>query len=582
MRRSIVVGLGTFALVVTPWFAGVAQAAPTCTWDAATATLTVETEFDAPHLLEVSGTAILFNGSVCDAAATTEAVDTIIATGGDLALDLAGGHFAPGAEAEATGQSEIEFVTSDLWSMSILGTPSPDTFSIGAEGVNLNDDDDVDVTLDGVAIFGGLLSVGGADIITAAGDAIVGAAFPHELIAAGGTGNDLLTGGPGNDALMGGTGADVLIGGTGPDYVEGGADADVLDGGPGADELLGGDGRDQLTFADSPSGVRVSLSTREAHGWGTDYVEGIENVLGSSHPDVLLGSADIPNELQGGPGNDILGGRRGADELSGQAGRDRVTFAGEYDSVRINLASGEAIEFGGARDELSSIEDATGSTENDRLTGSGGANRLSGGRGNDRIRGGAGNDRLEGNGGQDTIQPGPGDDRAAGGIGWGDAIDLAPAPRSATINLATGRASGDGGDDISGFERARGSRFADSIIGNGVWNVLYGLGGDDRISGGGGPDDLFGGLGQDGLSGADGADRLSGGAAHDVLNGRGGNDELFGGDGPDLLHGNGGNDGLNGGPGIDTCYQDAGTGPKTSCEKPSSGGGGGGGGTKKI
>jgi Ca2+-binding RTX toxin-like protein len=133
------------------------------------------------------------------------------------------------------------------------------------------------------------------------------------------TGNDaanVLDGREGADLLNGRGGVDVLLGGDGNDWLGGGAGADVLDG-----------GRDQDTasYADSASGVFVSLATGSGTG-GTaegDTLVNIENVDGSAHGDLLIGD-DNANMLSGGGENDSLKGGGGADHLFGDQGNDRL------------------------------------------------------------------------------------------------------------------------------------------------------------------------------------------------------------------------------------------------------------------
>jgi Ca2+-binding RTX toxin-like protein len=578
MTRRLIV-LPSLALIIAPFMTGTAQAVSSCVWDSGNATLTIASDSEAVETLVVSGTAINYDGAACDGGATTATVDDIVISGtelSELTVDLSGGAFAPGAEVEATGTSEIEFTVSTLATLFISGTTGNDVFALGSNGINLNDDDDVDVTVSDVA-FVSLLGLDGEDTFDAAGDAVVGTGFTGGLFAFGGPGNDSIAGGPTGDGLEGDLGADALDGGGGGDIMGGGEGADSLNGGPGADDLFGGAGHDFADYSDAASGVTVSLAGGASGGAGNDELDGFESVTGSSFADTLIGN-DLPNNLEGLGGNDTLNGRGGFDALYGGIGRDRASFAGSPKKVVVHLGSGDASGWG--QDLLSSLEDATGSSHADFLAGSASANRISAGRGDDRIRGASGPDDLSGQGGKDRIQPGPGGDQAVGGSGR-DTIDLSTATRSVTINLSKGRTAGDGADSIPGFESAVGSRFADSIVGNGKGNTLKGGRGDDKIGGLDGADRLLGAAGQDKLNGGDGPDILQGAAAHDVLNGNSGDDRLSGGDGPDLLYGDAGNDALNGGPGTDTCHQDAGSGPKTSCEKPApppSGGGGGGGG----
>ena len=92
-------------------------------------------------MLKVSGGAIVFGGSPCGAA-TTSNTDTISVSGNagtveTLDIDMSGGAFAPGATPEATGTSDIELVTtlgdaSDL--VVVHGTPGDDTIRLGPPG----------------------------------------------------------------------------------------------------------------------------------------------------------------------------------------------------------------------------------------------------------------------------------------------------------------------------------------------------------------------------------------------------------------------------------------------------------------
>jgi len=88
---------------------------------------------------------------------------------------------------------------------------------------------------------------------------------------------------------------------------------------------------------------------------------------------------------------------------------------------------------------------------------------------------------------------------------------------------------------IVNFEESWELAFASGfdLVGNRFANVLFGGGGDDRISGNGGDDRLFGEYGDDRLSGGTGNDRLLGDDGNDRLNGGAGNDFMEGGRGND-------------------------------------------------
>lgn len=86
-----------------------------------------------------------------------------------------------------------------------------------------------------------------------------------------------------------------------------------------------------------------------------------------------------------------------------------------------------------------------------------------------------------------------------------------------------------------------GSRFNDTLQGNGVGHVINGLSGDDTLLGWG--------VSYDAVTGESAEDPAK--AADEVLNGGQGNDLLFGGAGHDVLHGGAGDDSLVGGSGQD-------------------------------
>jgi serralysin len=92
------------------------------------------------------------------------------------------------------------------------------------------------------------------------------------------------------------------------------------------------------------------------------------------------------------------------------------------------------------------------------------------------------------------------------------------------------------------IEEAKGSRYADRLLGNERGNSLWGGSGNDVLDGN---------AGADRLSGQGGRDSLEGGTGHDRLHGGTGNDTLRGQDGDDVLRGNGGGDLLYGGAGAD-------------------------------
>ncbi|MEO0032519.1 MAG: hypothetical protein RIS94_2277 [Pseudomonadota bacterium] len=151
--------------------------------------------------------------------------------------------------------------------------------------------------------------------------------------ATGGGGGDILLGSEIANVLDGGAGADTLRGNGGDDTLIGGDGNDLLDGGAGADTLVGGDGTDTATYALMKTAVTISLAITgpQVTGAGNDSFAGIENLIGGSGNDLLIGSDDA-NTLDGGAGNDRLLGGEGADVLIGGAGRDLFAGGGGADT----------------------------------------------------------------------------------------------------------------------------------------------------------------------------------------------------------------------------------------------------------
>jgi Ca2+-binding RTX toxin-like protein len=172
-------------------------------------------------------------------------------------------------------------------------------------------------------------------------DVITGSAGDNIL--AGGDGNDLIDGGSGEDVVAGDAGADNLSGGAGDDSLGAGSGADSMSGGPGDDTLAdafqdenpdaysGGPGTDTANFGNSILKLKVTLDGRPGDGIvspaflpSTDNVKAdVENVLGGSGADILIGSKHS-NQLEGGDGNDQLLGGAGADGLLGENGNDSL------------------------------------------------------------------------------------------------------------------------------------------------------------------------------------------------------------------------------------------------------------------
>ena len=407
---------------------------------------------------------------------------------------------------------------------------------------------------------------------------ITGSVYRDVLV--GDDGANRLDGDAGDDELKGGIGNDLLVGSLGDDWLYGGEGSDELRGSDGNDRLFGEAGDDSLYGGDEDD---------ELHG-GSDN----DKLYGETGRDILYGD-EGDDELNGGDGNDRLIGEAGADEMDGGSGIDEVSYQESDAGVTVDLTEGTA-EGGHAQgDDISNIENLTGSNYMDVLKGDSGANILQGLDGDDELRGNDGNDVLEG---------GAGADRLNGGAGV-DAVSYRDSDEGVTVDLEEGTGEGGHaeGDVITGIENVLGSGYDDRITGDDTANQLEGGDGDDQLRGGGGADRLEGGDGDDDLQGGGGADRLDGGEGtdwvkywrsdtgvtvnleegsgaggdaegdvmmdiehvmgtshndvligdngHNYLDGLDGNDELRGNDGDDWLTGRVGADRLDGGGGID-------------------------------
>jgi Ca2+-binding RTX toxin-like protein len=234
----------------------VAGAALACLPQAASAATC--TYVPAQHLLRVTGdpadfttvVAVARDGSICGGATVTN-TDRIQVIGTGQDVDLRGA-FEPGFSTEPGSRPEIEIAVSNPGDLR-LETPGDVTgAAVGAAGVNVNGDDDVDVTTSGT-VSELLLRAGkpkralrGHPVtLTGQGGLGTGAPYTGDLSLVGGKGDDHLIGGNGTNALRGLAGDDTLDGGPLADFFEADAGNDVIHARDGvADTIFAGTGTD--------------------------------------------------------------------------------------------------------------------------------------------------------------------------------------------------------------------------------------------------------------------------------------------------------------------------------------------------
>lgn len=288
----------------------------------------------------------------------------------------------------------------------------------------------------------------------------------------GGAGNDELFGGEGDDELTGGTGTNILRGGAGVDtavYAGNLSDFTIITNADGSVSISSAGQNDTLFDIENArfNDVTAALGSSATPTIGDDFLTGTAN------DDTINGLAgdDIINGLAG---NDLLFGGLGRDTIDGGSGTDTASYEQAASGIRAYL-DGTVGNLGEARgDQLTNIENITGSAFADRIFGDDGsvANTLSGLAGNDILYGDV-NDTYIGGAGYDTviIQ----DLRAAGltiDFGAGD-IERVFATNQVDVLDASGS------DEAV---RLYGFGLADTLIGSAFNDYLY-IDNDDLTAG---------------------------------------------------------------------------------------------------
>ena len=340
------------------------------------------------------------------------------------------------------------------------------------------------------------LTAGQIETATAEGSALnhtfnaTGATWVVKVI--GGNGNDTLTGGNLNDRLTGGTGDDRLSGGTGDDLFEGGDGNDSLFFENTDISIFGGAGFDTAFVTAATAAVNFDLVIGQIESlsattspfnnklnatgatWGVTIIGGSGNdtILGGNRNDKLTGGEGV-DRLTGGDGADSINGGDANDLLYfdnldtsviGAAGIDTAFVTSATAAVNLNLTLGQIESVSATMSTFNNTFNATGATW---------AVSIIGGTGNDTIFGGNVNDKLTGGDGNDTVS-------------------YAFAAAAVAVNLANHKSTGGAGiDTLNTIENVIGSKYADTLIGDALDNILDGSLAVDTILGGGGSDTIL-------------------------------------------------------------------------------------------
>jgi Ca2+-binding RTX toxin-like protein len=581
LRRSVLFACCCAALTV---IAPATAAAESCAYNPATKAVTATITAGSQATLKINASGQLLFGAVpvpC-AGATATNTDSVSVAGAAgtterLTLDQSESFFGPGASAESN-IPEIELATNlgdatDV--LAIIGTPGNDVLAPGQNGVAIDSDGDLDITVNPSIFPIEISALGGDDFINGRGQGGAGLHFLGPLTLDGGPGNDEIVGSTDPDKLYGRDGNDIINAQDGADVVEGGAGNDSLTGSEGHDTILGGPGADSFSA-----------------GYGDDLLDADD------------GEADT--SFNGGPGTDTLYYDAGIDPSSSavenkiadpgpppppppppppggacsyNAATKTVTASAPTGTATLVVAVGE-IHFGAtptacagattSNTDAIKVVGAAGTAERVVIDQSAGAFAP----GATAEASGVSEIEIEVNLGdasdQVVVIGTSGDDVLAMGA-KGAAVNndtdvdvtFVPLPSSIELvggggkNILTARGGYGAGTVYAGAVTLRAGDQGDNLTGSNLADVIVGGNGAETVNAYGGNDTISGGGGNDKLNGADGNDDITGGAGADTLSGGNNDDTLRAKDGE-------ADTSINGGSGTDTAFYDAGIDPGPS------------------
>lgn len=372
---------------------------------------------------------------------------------------------------------------------------------------------------------------------------IIGSNTDDEII--GSNLNDVIYSYDGNDTISSGEGDDIIYGGDGNDYIDADGGNDTIYSGTGIDTIIGGTGND--TIINSGGAYYIFNS-----GDGVDVIT--QNKVPGEESVIIFGNGINLEDLNFENINGNL-------QISINNTEDKLIindyFVNELNVVdKIKFANNSTIVLAEYLQNLPNNIIGTdgddilyGTEANDVMSGLAGNDELYGSAGNDILDGGTGSDYMEGNTGDDTYIVDDYYDVVVEQMNEGiDTvkvenpymfIDFLPDNVENLILIGSENIDSNGNNLDNVVTGNSGNNIIDTFDGN---DVIYGRAGNDDINGGNGNDTIYGEEGNDYLYGSQGDDKIYGGTGDDLLYGHDGNDLLDGGSGNDILKGSTGND----------------------------------------
>jgi Ca2+-binding RTX toxin-like protein len=573
LRRSLVFAACGAALAV---IAPATAAAESCAYNPGTKAVTATISAGSQATLKITASGQLLFGAVpvpC-AGATATNTDSVSVAGAvgtteRLTLDQSESFFGPGASSESN-IPEIELATNlgdatDV--LAIVGTPGNDVIAPGQNGVAIDSDGDVDITVSPSIFPIEISTLGGDDFVNGRGQGGAGLHFLGPLTIDGGAGNDEIVGSTDPDKLYGRDGNDVINAQDGVDIVEGGAGDDSLTGSEGNDTIVGGTGADSFSagygddLLDADDG---EADTAFNGGPGTDTLyydlgidpspSAVENKIADPGPPPPPPPPPPPGgacTYNSGTRTVTASAPAGTSTLVVSSGSIRfgttpVSCAGattaNTDTIKVVGAAGTAekvvVDQSGGAFAPGATAEATGVSEIEIDVNLGDASDqvvLIGTSGDDVLAMGAKGAAINNDSDVDvSFAPLPSSIELVGGGGKNILTARGGYGAGAVYAGSVTLRAGDQGDDLTG------SNLADVIVGGNGADTVNAYGGNDTITGGGGNDKLNGADGNDDITGGTGADNLSGGNNDDTLRANDGQADTA----------------INGGAGIDTAFYD--------------------------